>query len=70
LLLAESRELLAVLQAVVVAEQTKEVVNAMSRCAGCLEPLAVKDTKSLRLSNRVQQSLAAQSAPVLPMRQL
>ena len=45
--MAESRELLAALQAVVIAEQTKEVVKAMSRCASCLEPLAVKDTKSI-----------------------
>lgn len=47
LFLAESRELLAALQTVVIAEQTKEVVKAMSRCAACLEPLAVKDTKSI-----------------------
>lgn len=47
LLLAESRELLAALQAVVVAEQTREVVKAMSRCGSCLDPLAVKDTKSI-----------------------
>ena len=47
LFLAESRELLAALQAIVVAEQAKEVVKAMSRCASCLEPLAVKDTKSI-----------------------
>ena len=47
LFLAESRELLAALQAVVIAEQTKEVVKTMSQCASCLEPLAVKDTKSI-----------------------
>ena len=47
LLLAESRDLLAALQAVVIVEQTKEVVKTMSRCASCLEPLAVKDTKNI-----------------------
>ena len=57
LLLAESRELLAALQAVVIAEQTKEVIKAMSRCASCLAPLAVKDTKGIVLVHpRLQEA--------------
>ena len=47
LLLAESRQLLAALQKVVIAEQTKEVVTAMSRCGGCRKALAVKDTGTI-----------------------
>src|SRR5471030_1932221 len=47
LLLVESRQLLTALQAVVISEQTREIVAAMSRCTGCCKPLAVKDAKSI-----------------------